>query len=965
MLESVSNMANLFPTTAAANQTGITLPFVTVPFFERFGMAARQLSNISSIVYSPVIFNDSEREAWVPYSVENQGWISDSYSYYPAGEYDSPPQSIRTDLWDSRGVVPDRTGPYLPAWQMTPPPAEPRYVVNFNYASLAGFYRMMQQVINSQAPLLSEPANFSSIAAFGAETSSFDLGNTSILLVPVLDTLEQNAQASVVGIMLAVIPWVALFAGVLPTGQNGVIVVAESCGSNTSYQLNGPVASVLGWGDWHDPKYSSLAYQSTLLSSFGNYTSSSGLDSRPDFYSCNHVFYVFPTAATVSSLSASTAAAVNPNSGSSSYGAENIDVILTAVVASVFAFSALVFLCYDRLLRRSKSDNKQAADDRKSRLDDDGEQVDDPEISRDAPPPGSISEDEDLPQEEEEVVEEDAASDGREGKILALVQYNSETLVDLLRQIVSSRKLSRKQSLVRESPRRTSQLQASLDAVGVNIGNGGLVVDEALDVIEFPNFMSQAEKTAAKAPRKGPRESLTPLDPEVVDQVYMFVAIVAGLYRDENAFHNFEHSSQVALTLCKMLAQAESNLPRPSDATKSKRSRSRASKSGATASSKSLLRKSSTGSVDSDDDVDARANRGSRRSSNDSMDSDDVAFGDADAGMDMDGRSDDSTVPARDSTSYFSYIVGDPLVKFAVVLSALVHDVDHRGVPNDVLHSEEPTLSAAYRRRSVHEQNALEMCWSALFSEGLEELRSALFADVDDLQLFRQVLVNCVMATDLFDSNLRASREERFRRAFRGRPEGGLPPDEGEDGATTRHLRRQATVAMEIMMQAADVAPTIQPWFLYTKWNERLYREAHDAYRSRRTFRDPSETWYHDEIEFFDSYSLPIATKLKECGVLGAARSEDYLQYAEENRRQWVATGRDIVARYVETYNNTGEGGGGISTSRRDGGAGDDRSAPVGILRSGERRPSSKRPGGNGEDEDARSKQKSVRINEA
>jgi hypothetical protein len=960
MFASVSTMANLYPMTVADNQTGETLPFVTVPFFERFGMAARQLSNISSIVYCPVLFTDTERAAWVPYSVENQGWLSDSYSYYPGEEYDSPPQSIRTDVWDSRGVSADNTGPYLPSWQMTPPPFEAGNVVNFNHASLAGFYRMMQQVINSQAPLLSEPANFSSIAAFGAE-ASLAYGNTSILLLPVFDTLDLNVQGpvSVVGIMLAVIPWVAFFTNVLPTGQNGVVVVVESCGSNTSYLVNGPLVSVLGWGDWHDPKYSSLAYQAPLSSSFGNYTPSSDSDSRPDFYSCNHLLRVFPSDSTVSSLSASNDAASNPSSKTTSYAEDNIDVILTAVVASVFIFSAIVFLFYDRLVR-SRQIDKQTAGGLETRLDDEREPLEDLERPHETPSPDSIGEDEDFPRED--------ASERKESIILALVRYNSETLVDLVRQIVSNRNRSRQQSLLRESPRRIlSESQASIDAVGMYIGNGGLVVDEALDVIAFP----ESKKPSSKNPR---RASLTPLDPKVIDQIYMFIAIIAGLYRDENAFHNFEHSSQVALTLCKMLAQAESNVSSPPNSTESKRSISRPSKVDAMSSSKSLLRKSSTGSVEIDEEGDAGSNRlegrstNSRKSSNDSIDSygfaDDKAAGMDSGGSSMkeaeleEGISDEGlSVVVMDSSSYTQYLVGDPLVKFAMVLAALVHDLDHRGVPNDVLHTEEPTLSAAYRRRSVHEQNALEMSWSALFSEGLEDLRSVLFADVDDLQLFRRVLVNCVMATDIFDSDLQALREMRFRQAFRS----PLPEEaaSGADSDATGLRRRQATVAMEIMMQAADVAPTIQPWFLYTKWNERLYREAYDAYRSRRTLRDPSETWYWDEIDFFDSCSIPLASKLKECGVLGAPRAGEYVKYAEENRRQWVATGREIVARYVETYNSEG--------SSQDKPA-SDRSAPVSILRNNERRPSSKRYGV----EDARSfsvspssaDRKSVRINE-
>lgn len=49
-------------------------------------------------------------------------------------------------------------------------------------------------------------------------------------------------------------------------------------------------------------------------------------------------------------------------------------------------------------------------------------------------------------------------------------------------------------------------------------------------------------------------------------------------------------------------------------------------------------------------------------------------------------------------------ITSDPLTQFAVVLSALIHDIDHRGVPNNILTKEEPEMAARYKHKSVAEQ---------------------------------------------------------------------------------------------------------------------------------------------------------------------------------------------------------------------------------------------------------------------
>jgi hypothetical protein len=49
----------------------------------------------------------------------------------------------------------------------------------------------------------------------------------------------------------------------------------------------------------------------------------------------------------------------------------------------------------------------------------------------------------------------------------------------------------------------------------------------------------------------------------------------------------------------------------------------------------------------------------------------------------------------------------DPLTQFAVVFSALIHDVDHIGLTNMLLMKEKPHIAALYRNKSVAEQNSV------------------------------------------------------------------------------------------------------------------------------------------------------------------------------------------------------------------------------------------------------------------
>lgn len=92
---------------------------------------------------------------------------------------------------------------------------------------------------------------------------------------------------------------------------------------------------------------------------------------------------------------------------------------------------------------------------------------------------------------------------------------------------------------------------------------------------------------------------------------------------------------------------------------------------------------------------------------------------------------------------------------------------------------------------------------------------------------------------------------------------------------------------------------TVQHWNVYLKWNERFFFECYGSFQAGRANKDPSVDWYRGEMGFFDFYIIPLAKKLKDCGVFGVSSAE-YLRYAESNRKQWEAQGQDIVAGYME-----------------------------------------------------------------
>ena len=171
-----------------------------------------------------------------------------------------------------------------------------------------------------------------------------------------------------------------------------------------------------------------------------------------------------------------------------------------------------------------------------------------------------------------------------------------------------------------------------------------------------------------------------------------------------------------------------------------------------------------------------------------------------------------------------------------------------------------------------------------------KDLRTALLPTEAEFVRFRQLVVNSVLATDIMDKDLKMLRNARWEKAFSGK----IAEANVRDG-----INRKATIVIEHLIQASDIAHTMQHWHIYRKWNERLFMELYKAFKEGRAATDPCEGWYKGEIGFFDFYIIPLAKKLKDCGVFGVS-SDEYLNYAEKNRKEWETKGQQVVAEMVE-----------------------------------------------------------------
>lgn len=218
--------------------------------------------------------------------------------------------------------------------------------------------------------------------------------------------------------------------------------------------------------------------------------------------------------------------------------------------------------------------------------------------------------------------------------------------------------------------------------------------------------------------------------------------------------------------------------------------------------------------------------------------------------------------------------------------------MDHPGVANGQLVKENTAIAKLYNKLSVAEQNSVDIAWKLLMDDSYAGLQACIFPDAGEYRRFRQVVVNAVVTTDIFDRELKQARERRWDVTY------------GSEANTLEEspkdvMDRKATIVIELVIQASDVSHTMQHWHVYQKWNKRLFLEMYTAYKSGRLEKNPLENWYGGELWFFDNYIIPLASKMRDCKVFGVC-CDEFLEFATENRVEWENKGKDIVAQWAE-----------------------------------------------------------------
>ena len=233
----------------------------------------------------------------------------------------------------------------------------------------------------------------------------------------------------------------------------------------------------------------------------------------------------------------------------------------------------------------------------------------------------------------------------------------------------------------------------------------------------------------------------------------------------------------------------------------------------------------------------------------------------------------------------------DPLAQLAVVIASLSKDIGHNGVMNI------QSMTVVSDRAKLP-KNQFEATINHLMEPKYDDLRACMFSNELDVKRFRQVFVNCVLCTDLFNDDLSMVRKNRWQKGFADSDDNIDAPDT----SPKEMMDLRATIVLETVMLMSDVYHTTQNWHMYEKWNERHFEETYYYYKEAKELnQDPSLFWYKQQLINFDQHVIPTAKKMSDTCVFDST-GDELLSFALSNRQQWAAKGGDMIASMVAKY---------------------------------------------------------------
>ena len=141
-----------------------------------------------------------------------------------------------------------------------------------------------------------------------------------------------------------------------------------------------------------------------------------------------------------------------------------------------------------------------------------------------------------------------------------------------------------------------------------------------------------------------------------------------------------------------------------------------------------------------------------------------------------------------------------------------------QGVSNNQLVKEKDQVAVVYHGKSPAENHSINLAWTTLMLPEYKDLVKCLCPTASEKARLKKLVINAVLATDVFDPDLKASRDSRWEQvfgesAYKLNTANNLSDDETDNADSLKVI-----IVLEHLIQASDVAHTMQHWHVYIKW---------------------------------------------------------------------------------------------------------------------------------------------------
>ena len=347
--------AGLVSYVKATNQT---FPFITYPDFGVRAAKLRQISKAMEVGIFPLI-TDETRPKWEQnWTLDHDEWLQETYEIQKTDPtFLGPPVTN----WTTNPVIHGLFGPreanqgiYLPKWMASPITNSFFPFYNFDLYSDISQRGGIQHVLDTKrtmvAPALnlldtSDPVQAEYAQATVRWATGFigDSEDPSEPLAgyyyPLLEdathsvSIDNYQNSTIHGLVIVGLWFRDLLRNILPDGSDGIVVVFSNCNQMFTYRIDGPQTVYLGRGDHHETMYDSYAKSSSYKNLHKFSTGARTYSGVPfDNEYCPYNVAVYP-----STMMQDNHTTNNP-------------IIFTIVAVSIFLFTSLVFMVYDKLV---------------------------------------------------------------------------------------------------------------------------------------------------------------------------------------------------------------------------------------------------------------------------------------------------------------------------------------------------------------------------------------------------------------------------------------------------------------------------------------------------------------------------------------------------------------------------------------------------------------------------------------